>query len=124
MIIFSMASVLSIAAITEIQAQPFTPPSNPWTPENVLISIGLGAIIILISMVAYLGKRQLDCILDSISDVMKKHTECRDNLHTRFADKDTTAQHIRDLFIRTDKHEATLQRHGVFIGGRRFDETQ
>ena len=100
-----------------IQPQPVQ--QSPWSPEGVLIFVGLGIITVLLAIVAYLGKRQIDCVLTKLDTVNLRQSDCREGLTGRFADKYTTAADLKELYARTDKHEAALQRFSVMISGRR-----
>ena len=117
----------AIATASEIQSNQATAfPENPiassLTIEAVLISIGFSIIALLITVVGYFAKKQLDDIIETIKSFSDRQSDCRETLHQRFADKDATERIIRDLEKITDKHEATLQRHSVLIGGRRVDD--
>jgi len=117
----------AIATASEIQSNQATAfPENPiassLTIEAVLISIGFSIIALLITVVGYFAKKQLDDIIETIKSFSDRQSDCRETLHQRFADKDATDRDIKDLERITDRHEAILQRHGVLIGGRRVDD--
>lgn len=110
-------------AIAQVSTQmPVQVPS--WTPESVLITIGCAIITILISIVGWLVKKQLDTILSTMEMFTAKQTSCREDLPGRFADKDGTAQKFKELYDRTDRHEKLLERHSVMIGGRRTEDKE
>ena len=84
---------------------------SPWTPETVLTTIGFGVIAVLITLVGFLGKKQLDTIISTINSFSEKQIACRETLSDRFVGKpDFTA-----LVQRTDRHESDLARHQVFF---------
>lgn len=100
-----------------------------WTPEGVLIFMGLGIIFVLLAIVAYLGKKQLDNILNKIESFSERQTILREKLPSMFADKTSTAIDIKELYRRTDQHEKMLERHSTMIenhagilGGRRSQD--
>ena len=100
-----------------------------WTPEGVLIFMGLGIIFVLLSIVAYLGKRQLDNILTKIEAFSERQTILREKLPSMFADKTSTALDIKELYRRTDHHEKMIERHSTMLenhasvlGGRRAQD--
>lgn len=131
---------LSFLAATIPQVQAQAPGASlAWTPESVLITLGFAVITVLLAMVAWLGKKQLDCIINTMNDFIKKQQTCREDLADRFADK----AHVKDLYTRTDRyaadiqrhdteikelysrtkrHEDLLQKHSAFIGGRRIGD--
>ena len=98
--------------------------SLAWTPESVLITIGCAVITILVAIVGWLGKNQLDTILKTMETFMSKQITCRDELCSRFADKDSVQRNIKELYERTDRHESIIQRHCVIIGGRRSGDEE
>lgn len=93
---------------------PVTPVT--WTPEAVLITIGFGFITILLALVSWLGKRQLDSIITNQAEHLNRQTNCRETLGDRFADRVSTQTEIRDLTHRINKHSAILTRHRVLLG--------
>ncbi|WP_289020388.1 hypothetical protein [Desulfobacter postgatei] len=116
---------LILLAATIPQAQVQAPGGAPaWTPESVLITFGFGVIAVLIALVGWLSKKQLNTILDTIKAFTEKQSACREELSNRFADKESTARDIKELYARTDKHESCLQRHSVLIGGRRAGDKE
>jgi len=86
------------------------------TPESVLIICGFFLISVLVAVVGYLGKRQLETIINNQDAFLKQQINCRESLPQRFADKNETAEHIRELYTRTDRHEKTLTRHATLLG--------
>ncbi len=92
--------------------------SSAWTPEAVLIMIGFGVITILLALVAWLGKRQLNDIISNQKEFLSKQTTCRETLAERFADKNGTAEKFKELYARTDQHEKVLERHKVLLGDK------
>lgn len=124
MIFYTSLFNTAIATASEIQSNQATafPETSSLTIEAVLISIGFSIIALLITVVGYFAKKQLDDIIETIKSFSDRQSDCRETLHQRFADKDATERDIRDLEKITDKHEATLQRHSVLIGGRRVDD--
>ena len=108
---------LTLLTATIPQAQVQAPGAFPaWTPEAVLITIGFGVIAILIALVGWLAKKQLDNILTTIQSFSDRQVDCREALPDRFADKAGTSDHIRELYTRTDRHQDILTRHGVLLG--------
>lgn len=107
-------------AATIPQAQVRAPGASiTWTPESVLISIGFSVIVVLIAIVGWLSKKQLNTILDTIKSFTEKQTMCREELSNRFSDKRSTDKDIEKLYSLTGRHEKILERHGVLLGGRR-----
>lgn len=92
------------------------------TPDSILAGVGFGIISFLIAIVGFFSKRQLDIILSTITKFTEKQSMCREELSSRFADKTATAIDLKELYNRSDRHEACLQRHSVIIGGRRADD--
>ena len=92
------------------------------TSDSILAGVGFGIISFLITIVGFFSKRQLDTILETITKFTEKQSLCREELSGRFADKTSTAIDLKELYIRTDRHEACLQRHSVMLGGRRADD--
>lgn len=92
------------------------------TSDSILVVVGFGTISFLIAIVGFFSKRQLDTILATITKFTEKQSLCREELSGRFADKTATAIDLRELYTRTDRHEACLQRHNVLIGGRRVED--
>ena len=92
------------------------------TSDSILAGVGFGVISFLIAIVGFFSKRQLDTILETITKFTEKQSLCREELSSRFADKTATAIDLKELYIRTDRHESCLQRHSVMIGGRRADD--
>lgn len=109
---------LLVIAIAQVNAQAPIP-SPAWTPESVLITIGCAVITILVAIVGWLGKKQLDTILKTMEMFISKQTTCREELPGRFSCKEDTYRDIKELYDRTDRHESILQRHSVMLGGRR-----
>lgn len=102
-----------------------------WTPEGVLIFIGIGFIGILLTIISYLGHKQLDLshkqlkvILERLDKLTDKQANCRESLPGRFADKVATALDIKELYKRTDRHEKKLERHSTLFQGRRANDDQ
>jgi len=92
------------------------------TSDSILAGVGFGLISFLIAIVGFFSKRQLDTILETITKFTEKQSICREELSSRFADKTATAIDLKELYIRTDRHESCLQRHSVMLGGRRADD--
>ena len=114
-----------LLAATISQAQVQAPGGSPvWTPEAVLITIGFGTIAILISLVGWLAKKQLNDILETIHAFSDRQSDCRETLASRFADKDETAQRLKELSHMTDRHGKLLERHSVLIGRRRVGDVE
>lgn len=110
-----MSLILLAATITQAQVQ--APGASPaWTPEAVLITIGFAVITVLLSIVAWLGKKMLNDILSNQKEYLSKQTTCRETLADRFADKDETADHIKKLYARTTRHQDILTRHDTLLG--------
>ena len=93
------------------------PAISTWTPEAVLITIGFGIIAVLIAIVSFFAKKQLNDILSTIHTFSDRQSECRESLTTRFADRVETAAHIRALISRADKQHEVLTRHDVLLNG-------
>lgn len=93
------------------------------TSDSILAGVGFGIISFLIAIVGFFSKRQLDTILETITKFTEKQSICREELSSRFADKAATAIDLKELYIRTDRHESCLQRHSVMLGGRRADDS-
>lgn len=92
--------------------------NQPWTPESVLITVGGSVITLLITVVGWLFNKQLNNILQRMDSFMNKQTLCREELSSRFSEKEQTNRHIKNLYNRTDKHESMLQRHSVLLDDR------
>ncbi|MGD9825768.1 hypothetical protein [Desulfobacter sp.] len=111
---------LILLAATIPQAQVQAPGVSPaWTPESVLITIGFGLISVLVVVVGWMAKRQLDDITKKIEMFAGRQSELREKLPITYADKVSTSAEIKELYIRTDRHEKILERHSVMLGGRR-----
>ena len=93
------------------------------TSDSIIAGVGFGIISFLIAIVGFFSKRQLDTILSTITKFTEKQSICREELSSRFADKAATAIDLKELYIRTDRHEACLQRHSVMLGGRRVGDS-
>lgn len=93
-------------------------PSTPaaWTPESVLFFICFAVIAVLICLVGWFMKKQLETIITNIETFKGQQATCRETLSLRFADKDQTRDHINELYTRTDRHEKVLTRHSVLLG--------
>jgi hypothetical protein len=96
---------------------PGFPATSTWTPEAALITIGFGIIAVLIAIVSFFAKKQLNDILSTIHTFSDRQSECRESLSIRFADRAETAAHIRVLTARADKQHEVLTRHDVLLNG-------
>jgi len=108
---------LTLTSISQHTPLPEQISISAWTPETVLITIGFGIITILIAIVSFFAKKQLNDILNTIHLFSDRQSECRESLSIRFADRIETASHIRALIARADKQHEVLTRHDVLLNG-------
>ena len=109
---------LMAMAIAQVVSQA---PGSPqqWTTESALISIGRVVITVLLAIIGWMVKKQLDTILHALELLATKQSTCREDLPSRYADKESTAKNFKELYGRIDRHDKLLERHCVLIGGRR-----
>lgn len=109
---------LMAMAIAQVVSQA---PGSPhqWTTESALISIGRVVITVLIAIIGWMVKKQLDTILHTLELLATKQSTCREDLPGRYADKEGTSQNFKEIYGRIDRHDKLLERHCVLIGGRR-----
>jgi hypothetical protein len=87
-------------------------------PAALWMGFGFFVIGILITMVSYFIRKQLECILENQKEYDHRQIACRETLADRFAEKAKTSEHIKELYHRTDKHEKRLAEHKVLIDRR------
>lgn len=114
----AMQFFLMAMAIANVVGQGPVPPLQ-WTTESALISIGRVVITVLVAIIGWMVKRQLDAILHSLEVLGTKQATCREDLPGRYADKEHTAKNFKEIYGRIDRHDKLLERHCVLIGGRR-----
>lgn len=114
----AMQFFLMAVAIANVVVQgPISP--LQWTTESALISIGRVVITVLVAIIGWMVKKQLDTILHTLEVLATKQSTCREDLPGRYADKEGTARNFKEIYGRIDRHDKLLERHCVLIGGRR-----
>ncbi len=109
---------LMVMAIAQVVAQDPGLPQQ-LTTESALISIGRVVITVLVAIIGWMVKKQLDTILHTLEVAAAKQSTCREDLPGRYADKESTAKNFKEIYGRIDRHDKLLERHCVLIGGRR-----
>ena len=83
-----------------------------------VMSIGFSVMGILMVVLGYFLRKQLEAILEAQKDHRNRQIECRESLPERFADKAETQGILHSLYARTDRHENTLTRHEAILHAR------
>ena len=87
-------------------------PTGHYDLVPILLFVGFALIGGLISVLAWFAKRTLDQILVNQELQSRQHTQCRDTLTDRFADKKETREDIKSLYGRVDGIDTILARGG------------
>ena len=102
-------------------AQTIMPPAAATTtagtidPTALIMSLGFSVVGILIIVLGYFLRKQLEAILDAQKEHRDRQMDCRETLPARFADKAETQSAFHSLYARTDRHENTLTRHEAIL---------
>ena len=87
-------------------------------PAALWMGFGFFVIGVLITIVGYLTRKQLETILENQKSYSNRQMECRETLAERFAEKDKTSEHFKELYHRTDRHERELAAHAILLKER------
>ena len=90
-------------------------PSYSKDISTITMGIGFSVVGTLIAALGYFLRCQLEAILEASKDHRDRQVECRETLHSRFADKNETRDDLHSLYARTDRHETTLTRHEAIL---------
>ena len=91
----------------------------PLDTNTVFMGVGFLCLGAMVSVLGWFLKKQLEEILAAQSSIVQAHQNCRDTLFDRFADKQNTSDHLKILYLRTDKYAIDIAKHDMLLYGRR-----